>query len=302
MKEKGSPIWVVYAAIAIVVGAILLTRPAKTPGVMANQFDFKPKIGEELPVGTPLVDENGKNVVFADYLKNGRPVVLLPIFYKCNGVCYTELESLTKMLVKESTVSTKKTADSVVPGRDFDLVVVSVHPKETPDLANAKKAQMMEVFRLGWEKLTEEERNELEKTLQGGMHFTVGKPEDVKKLTDAMGFYFTYNEKKDWVNHPAAAAFVSTGGKIMGYNTGPTFATKTMRVGVQDAAAGKVSPKGDVFLLGCFKMEAASKSTRTIVGILNGAAVVTVIVLAFCIFRWNKMFPSNTLSSGGPEA
>jgi protein SCO1 len=302
MEPKTSPIWVALIAVAIVVGAVLLIRPSSTPGVMSKQFAFNPRQGEYLPGNVPLVDEKGKNVVFGDYLKSGRPVMFLPIFYKCNGVCYTELESLVKMLVKESTVSTKKTADSVVPGRDFDLVVVSIHPKETFELGNAKKAEMMSIFRLGFEKLKPEDQEQLNATLDQGMHFTVGKPEDVRKLTDAMGFMYTYDEKRDWVNHPAAAAFVSTTGKITGYNTGPSFATKTVRVAVADASSGKIEPAGDVFLLGCFKMESASKSTRIIVSMLNFGAVFTVIGIAFAIYRWNKLFPSDTLSSGGPTA
>jgi protein SCO1 len=302
MEKKESPIWVALIAVAIVVGALFLIKPSKTAGVMSDKFAFTPKTGEMLPVSVPLTDQDGKNVVFGDYLKEGRPVMFLPIFYKCNGVCYTELESLTKMLVKESTVSTKKTADSVVPGRDFDLVVVSVHPKETYELAGAQKAKMMEVFRMGFEKLTPEQQSQLETTLQKGLHFTVGEPDKVKKLTDAIGFQFTYDEAKDWVNHPAAAAYISTGGRIMGYNTGPSFATKTVRTSVASAQAGRTEPNGDVFLLGCFKMAAASKSTKIIVTILNIFAVVTVGAIGAAIYYWNKRFPSDTLSTGGPTA
>jgi protein SCO1 len=134
------------------------------------------------------------------------------------------------------------------------------------------------------------------------MHFTVGKPEDVRKLTDAMGFTYTYDEKRDWVNHPAAAAYVSTGGKIIGYNTGSTFATKTVRASIAAAAKGEAEPKGDVVLLGCYKMVAASKSTKIIVSIVNYAAVFTVIAIAFAIYRWNRKYPSDTLSTGGPTA
>jgi protein SCO1 len=302
MERKEAPIWIVFIALALVIGAVLLIRPAQTPGVMSSSFDFKPKNGEMLPVETQLVDEKGNQKTLGEYLRNGRPVLLLPIFYSCSGVCYTELESLVKMLVKESTVSTKKTADSVVPGRDFELVVISVHPKETFELGAAKKAEMMGVFRLGFEKLEPAQQEALEASLDKGIHFTVGKPQDIRKLTDAMGFYYTYDEKKNWVNHPAAAAYVSASGRIMGYNTGPSFASKTIRSAIASAASGKVEPTGDVFLLGCFKMASASKSTKIIVTMVNITCVLMVMGLSLAIYRWNKRFPSDTLSSGGPTA
>ena len=288
-------------AIAIVVFFVAVTRP-KGRGVFANQFDLKPQIGAQLPIKTPLTDENGKTKTLGEYLQVGRPVMLLPIFYKCNGVCYAELDSLTKMLVKEVAVSTKKSKDSVIPGRDFDLLVVSIHPKETVELANAKKAEILGIMMQGWKKLTPEEQNQAYETVSKGIHFTIGKESDVRELTGSMGFQYTYDEKRDWVNRPAAAAYVTGGGKVIGYNTGSNFATLTVRSGVRDAATGVVEPLGDVFLLGCFKMEASSPRTRTIIQILNTSAVLTVLVLGVAMYRMFKKYPSNTLPSGGPTA
>ncbi len=288
-------------AIAIVVFFYSITR-SRGQGVFANKFSLKPQIGGQMPVETPLKDEDGKDVSIGKYLQSTRPVMLLPIFYKCNGVCYTELDSLTKMLIKEAAVSTKKTVDSVLPGRDFDVVIVSIHPKETPDLARAKKAEIMGLFSEGWKKLSPQDQERLYTTLESGMHFTTGKPEDVRKLTEAMGFEYTYDEGRDWVNHPAAAAFLSGGGKIVAYNTGPNFATVTVRAAVKDAKLGNVEPLGDVFLLGCFKMEATSPRTRSIVQILNISAVFTALLTGFAIYKMNKRFPNNPISSGGPQA
>lgn len=286
-------------AIAIVVAFVAITRP-RGKGIFADKFDLKPQIGAQMPLKTPLTDDNGETKTLGQYLQVGRPVMLLPIFYKCNGVCFTELDSLTKMLIKEVAVSTKKTVESVVPGRDFDLVVVSIHPKETVELARAKKAEIMGIMNEGWKKLKPEERDEAYKVVEKGLHFTVGSEADVRELTATMGFQYTYDEKRDWVNHPAAAAYLAGSGKIIGYNTGSQFATMTVRNGVRDAANGVVEPLGDVFFLGCFKMEASSPRTRNIITILNWSAVLTVLGLGVGMYRMFKKYPSNTLSSGGP--
>jgi len=296
-----SAIWIPLLAVAIVVFFVAITRP-RGRGVFADSFNLKPAIGAQMPLATKLTNEKGDTKTLGEYLQVGRPVMLLPIFYKCNGVCFAELDSLTKMLIKEVAVSTKKTVDSVVPGRDFDLVVVSIHPKETVELANAKKAEIMGIMMEGWKKLSPEQREEAYNTVDKGIHFTISDPAEVRELTATMGFEYSYDEKRDWVNHPAAAVYLAGSGKVIGYNTGDKFATVTVRAGVKDAAKGVVEPLGDVFLLGCFKMEASSPRTRTIVQILNTSAVLTVLVLGVSMFRMFKKYPSNTLPSGGPTA
>ena len=300
-KKQSSPIWIPLSVAAIVVGALLLIRPIKTNGIFAKQFDFRPSLGAQLPPDALLKESDGKTHMFGEYFRTGRPVLLLPIFYRCNGVCYTETESLTKMLLVETALGTKRAPDSVVPGRDFDLVVVSIHPKETVELAASKKAELLGRFREAWEKLPAAKQEELNVDFEKGVHFTVADPEQVRKITDPMGFIYSYDEKKDWVNHPAVAAFVATSGKIVAYNTGSDFQTKTVRNNIHEAVKGKVQPIGDVFLLGCFKMDASSPRTRTIVQILNLSAVATFLCISFFIWRFNKQYPSNTLSSGGPK-
>ena len=303
MRKKSSPIWIPISIFAIVIASYVLIRPIQSNGVLSKSFDFKPQLGAQMPVDAVLTESDGKTHLFGEYFRTGRPVLFLPIFYKCNGVCYAETESLMKMLMVETALSVnKKSVDSVVPGRDFDLVVMSIHPKETAELAAAKKVELMDEFHKAWSKHTPEMQQELGKDLDRGVHFTVATPKEAQKLTDVMGFYYQYDEQKDWVNHPAAAAFIATSGKIVAYNTGSNFQTKTVRNNVHEAFKGAVQPLGDVFLLGCFKMEASSPRTRSIVQILNLSGVATLFGICFAIWRWNKHFPSNTLSTGPKDS
>ncbi|MBS1727125.1 MAG: hypothetical protein JST51_10435 [Armatimonadetes bacterium] len=295
MKKKTSPIWIPISMALLVVGLVTVIRPIKSNGIFGKKFDLKPHIGAQMPVDVQLTESDGKSHQFGEYFRTGRPVLFLPIFYKCNGVCFTETDSLVKMLMKETALSTKRSVDSVIPGRDFDLVVVSIHPKETVDLARAKKAELMSAFREAWENQTPAMQEKLDQYVESGIHYTVGKPDDVKKLTDAMGFYYSYDESKDWVNHPAAAAFLATSGKIVAYNTGSEFQTKTVRNNVHEAFKGLTQPLGDVFLLGCFKLASSSPRTRTIVEVTNYTALATVLGISLLVWRFNKKFPSNTL-------
>jgi protein SCO1 len=308
-SRESSPIWVVVVAASLVVGAILLVRPTKSAGVFEGKFSFDSKVGGYVPINTALTDHTGKAVKLSDYMKPGRPVMLLPIFYKCNGVCYNEVESLTKMLAKEVAVSTKSSSESVIPGRDFDLVVVSIHPNEIFQQAAAKRAELMSIFRLGMEPISDtakifrpnvtslstKEVEKLNGELEQGIHFTVGKVEDVKALTAAMGFKYTYDAKKDWVDHPAAAAYLTPAGRIVGYNTGSQFATLTVRTGIKDAGNNVTEPV-DAVLLGCFKMENVSKGTRIVVSMLNTFGILTAFGIVGLIWQLNRKHPNSPIS------
>ena len=102
MKKKSSPIWIPITILAIVVAMLVLIRPNKSNGVHSDQFDFKPQLGAQMPVDAVLTETDGKTHLFGEYFHSGRPVLFLPIFYKCTGACYVETESLMKMLMVET--------------------------------------------------------------------------------------------------------------------------------------------------------------------------------------------------------
>lgn len=302
MKRKSSAIWIPLSILTIVIGSLVLIRPVKSNGVFSKTFDLKPQIGGQMPVDAQVTESDGKTRMFGEYFRAGRPVIFLPIFYKCTAACAAETASLMKTLMVETALSTKKSVDSVVPGRDFDLVVMSIHPKETVELARVKRIELMDEFYKAWTNQTPEMREKLGVYLEQGIHYTVATPENALKLTEAMGFYYHYDEKRDWVDHPAAAAFLATSGKIIAYNTGSNFQTKTVRNNVREALKGAVQPLGDVFLLGCLKMDTSNPRTRSIVQILNLSALATLACVSLLIWRWNKRFPSNTLSSSPTDS
>ena len=87
------------------------------------------KLNEFVPMDAMFNDETGKKVEVKDLL-TGRPIVVLPIFYKCPGVCQVELTNLTQSL---------KGFKKDFIGQTFDVLVLSIDPRETPLIANARK-------------------------------------------------------------------------------------------------------------------------------------------------------------------
>lgn len=286
--------------------------PANQPSAQNNflqKLDLKPSLGSMVPMDAKLVNEKGEEVAFGSMFEKKRPVLLMPIFFACNGVCEQELHGLIKMLTKETSLLDDKRfvrdnegLQRVIPGRDFDIAVVSIHPKETSDLARAERAKIMQVFNMGWRKLSDEDRNKAAAVVDGGWKFFTGKPEEVKKITDAIGFKYTFDEKLNWVFHPSAVAFLTPEGKVSSYITGYEYPTLIVRKNINRAAANEVGPRGETYLLGCIMLDPTSgKYTVVVDRVVKIAGVLTVFAIAGFIFIMNKN-DKNKMPRGGAAA
>lgn len=186
------------------------------------------RLGEQVPLGTELRDRNGRTVHFGDVLGN-RPAIVLPIFYRCSGVCNIELQTILADLPKMKT-------DEV--GRDFDIVVLRIDPQEGPGLAKAKFQS------------TIDSSPELKGT-EGGWHFLTGSLDSIRAVTDALGFHYTYDAAKDLINHPSGIMFLTSTGTISSYILGPGYTPATLTNNLHLASNGKVGEKSADVFSGC---------------------------------------------------
>jgi protein SCO1 len=293
-SKQGKPIGVVIAALVIFLLSLLMLKP----GAKVNpKMDFQSKAGESVPMDAELTDETGKVVKLGDYYASGRPVMILPIFYGCGAVCRAELNSLTKIIAVEVGVSTRKTIDSVYPGRDFEVVVLSLHPEEDSKDAAKKKKEFFININDPLRTVDAALLPKLVESVGNAMHFTVGKPDQVKRITDAIGVNYTFDKEKNWVNHPGIAAYTSKTGTVTGYNTGDTFASKMVRNSIANATLGQLDMQTEVKLLGCIQITSTSPAARYLVTIVNVCASLFVLGLIWMIYRLVKSEPKHDVFS-----
>src|SRR5579862_7142618 len=140
---------------------------SKNPALVNVRVDQKP--GAQLPLDARFKDESGQTVTFGSMFR-GHPLVLLPIFYRCTGVCNIELQGVLNALIRDP---------KLVPGRDPEVVCLGTNPKEGPALAKGKKQSTLEEYG--------------KPNTASGWHFLTGDLPDIRAVTDAMGFQFTYD-------------------------------------------------------------------------------------------------------------
>jgi protein SCO1/2 len=181
----------------------------------------------------PFVDESGRRVELGEFFGK-RPVILALVYYECPMLCTQVLNGLVTALG----------VMNFEPGREFDVVAVSFNPKEGPGLASQKKANYLE--RYG------------RPHTAAGWHFLTGPPESIKKLTEAIGFRYRYDEDIQQFAHGAGIEVLTPQGAISKYFYGIEFSARDLRLGLIEASEERIGTAIDDFLLLCYHYDPAT--------------------------------------------
>ena len=96
-----------------------------------REIGFDQNIDQKLPLDAQFRDEDGKTVTLGSYYGK-KPVLLAFVYYTCPMLCTQVLNAMT------ATVSTL----SLDAGKDFELVLVSIDPRETPGAGRGEEGRV----------------------------------------------------------------------------------------------------------------------------------------------------------------
>jgi protein SCO1/2 len=226
------------------------------------------RLDAQVPLDLPFVDERGQRVLLRDYFRPDRPVIVTLNYFECPMLCTLVLNGL---------VEAARELD-FVPGREYDIVTVSIDPRETPTLAAAKKRSY--VGDLG------------NPSAAAGWHFLTGPPESIRGLADAVGFRFRYLEDQDEFAHGAAIYVVTPAGRVSRILYGVQFDAKTLRLSLVEAAGGRIGTPLDRVILYCYHYDSSTGTyAPAAVKIMRlGGALTAAILLAFLATWWMREF------------
>jgi protein SCO1/2 len=230
-----------------------------------SQTNYKPpilrgigidqKIGAQAPLSLPFFDEAGREVKLGQYF--GKPVILALVYYSCPSLCNMVLDGTVRAVS-----GLKATA-----GKDFDVVAVSFDPRETPEMAREKKAQIVRQYnRPGSEQ---------------GWHFLTGSEGDSKALAEAVGFHYSFDNMSNQYVHGAAIILLTPEGKVDRYFYGIAYEPRDVRLGLDEASEGRLGSVTDAVLLYCSHYDPSTgKYGLVIMNVLRLAGALTVFALA----------------------
>ena len=226
---------------------------------------FDQRLNEQVPLDLQFTDETGHAVKLGDYFGK-KPVVMVLAYYKCPMLCTVVLNGLVQAM----------RSLAFTAGKEFNVVTVSFDPRETADLAAAKKKTYL--ARYGRPGAAQ------------GWHFLTGKPEAIKRLTGAVGFRYVYDAVEDQYIHTSGIMILTPQGKISRYFYGIQLPARDLRLGLVEASADKIGPPTDQVLLYCFHYDpAAGKYSSRVLNMVRTGGALTVVALAGMVwFLWRR--------------
>ncbi|MBX9883632.1 MAG: SCO family protein [Novosphingobium sp.] len=254
-------------AILSAVAACFVARaqpPSSVAPAPLREITVVQKLNARVNPDLAFRDEHGNVVKLRGYFR--RPVVLALGYFECPMLC---------SMVLNGTFGAAK-ALSFRPGRDYDIVSVSIAPNETPELAEAKKASYLQ--RYGVAGAAE------------GWHFLTGEESQIRELARSVGFQYRWDEASRQYAHASAIMVLTPEGRVSRYFYGIEYAPRELRLALVEASAGRIGNPVDQLLLYCFHYDPATGKYGLV--IMNALRIGGLLLLgalaAFYAVMWSR--------------
>jgi protein SCO1 len=214
------------------------------------------RLNEQVPLDAVFKDEQGREVRLGDFFK-GKPVVLSLVYYSCPMLCNQVLNGMLSSF-RQVTFNA---------GEQFEVVTVSFDPRETPELAAAKKQTYVKAYN--------------RPSANAGWHFLTGDEVNIKRLTEAVGFRYTYDEQTKQFAHASGIMVLTPEGKLARYFYGIEYPPKNLRLGLVEASQNQIGSPVDTLMLYCYHYDPATgKYGAVVMNIVKVAGVITIVLIA----------------------
>ena len=225
-------------------------------------------LNQQLPLDAAFVDETGKPVRIGDYFGK-RPAILSLVYYNCPLLCSEEMDGLTSSLEMVK----------LAPGKDFDVILISIDPSETPELAAKRKAFYLK--RYGRPETA------------SGWHYLTGQRPAIDAVSNAVGFGYVRvpgpDGKLSQFAHASSIEIVTTNGKLAQYYLGVEYSPKDMLLGLVEASGNKIGSPVANILTYCYHYDPqTNKQSLRVIRVVQLGGMVTVASLGgfmFLMFR-----------------
>ena len=262
-----------FMTILLVISGIFLSGSVQSQIVMENtpelqKIDVIEHYGDQIPLSLRFTNSVGEPVQLKSLFHTGRPVLLTLAYYECPMLCTFVLNGLSKGIGEVA----------FSPGKDYQIVTISIDPDETARLAAAKKKNQLaatgKIFdNSGWE-------------------FLIGDQKSITELADALGFKYYYDKDRDEYAHAAVSFVLTDQGIISRYLYGIEYKEHDLRFALMEASEGNIGNTLDKILLFCYHYDPDAKGYVVFAGnVMRIGGVITMLILgSFLFIFWRKEF------------
>ncbi len=248
----------------------------EAPPERLRGIDIDEHLDSEMPLSATFRDTSGASVALGDYIRGERPVIFTLNYSDCPMLCSLQLSGLVTAL---------KSLDRKI-GVDFDVVTVSLDPKESSQRAAETKARYLAQLGAGAE-------------AANGWHFLTGRQSEIDAVAAALGIRYAYNEARREYVHPAALVITTPQGRIARYLYGIEYHPRTLSLSLVEAAKGKIGSSVDRLILYCFHYdETEGRYAPVAMNVMRvGGGVTALSLLVFLGGFWLKQLRKKSARS-----
>lgn len=218
------------------------------------------KLGTNLAVRDMFFrnSSQGPALSFDQHLQPNLPTMLTLNYFQCTALCSIQLNALVDGLKKLD----------YLPGRDFNLVSVSIDTRNSPELAQAKQENYLQSLgRVG-----------------AAWKFLVGDQKSIDLLAGSVGFQYRYDKETDQFAHTAAVFFLSPDFKVSRYLYGLQYSPRDLKFALVESSKGRLGSPIEKLILRCFHFdELAGKYTPFAMNTMRVAGILFSIFLLILV-------------------
>jgi len=258
-KKSAIKVWILLISVFLLHS---LTHAHVEKSTDLSAIGIDEKLGQFVPLDLTFNDEGGNPVTLKQLIHT--PIILTPVYLHCPNVCSLLLQNLADVLNKLP----------AEPDREYKVISVSFDETEKPDLALQKKKIYLKMIQKPFP--------------EGAWRFLTGDKENIRKLTDAMGFHFK-REGEDF-EHPVAIIILASDGKITRYMVGASPLPFDLKIALVEASRGRIGPTIAKVVRFCFSYD--PKAHKLVFNMLKVTGTVTLLFalsfVTFLIFKGKR--------------
>lgn len=226
-----------------------------------NEAGINPNLGAQLSLDLPFKDEQGREVTLRNYVDGTKPVVIVMAYYACPMLCGVMMNAARETFE----------AFRWRMGERYSVVTISIDPREKPDLAKAKKDNILEAW-----------AGSVEGKVAAGAHwhFLTGPETSSATIAKELGFGYKFIEEDKQYAHSAGLFFVSPQGKLSRVLGGISYTPQDLKFALLEAGEGKIGTIAEKIMLFCYSYDPkANKYALLATRVMKAGGGLTVAVI-----------------------
>ena len=241
------------------VGASAQSAPAYLKNAGIDQ-----RLGGQIPLELQFRDSTGAvGPLGKDF--GHKPVALALVYYKCAMLCPQVLHGMAAALAQTG----------YAPARDYDVIVASIDPTDTP--ADAAAAKQKFLAQLGGATPVESVR------------FLTGAEPEITALANSVGFHYVRvpgpDGKMTQFAHSSVIMVATPEGRLSKYLTGVEYQPRDLRLALLEASDHRIGSPADLILLYCCSYSPGEgRYTVSVLRVLGLAGMATVFGLGAMLY------------------